>query len=573
MAQFFDLTVGSIVVIVLVVIVILWLINRRRCQTQNNIKKYRHAVGVAYDQDFARVPVEHRRRSHLSSSSSSSSSSSDSRRRHDDFAFRPGGLGDLCGVNPNTCAANLACVNGRCACSRPISPVVTAVEQGIDTIVTSWNAVSGANYYDVILYRVTANDMVPVEVVRGLRGITTLTFNRLGPGNYRVDVTAGSDFCGIGPGSVAGIQVMNGVGCEINAQCAVINPTLPICSAGSCVQCTVNTQCAAGQRCTNNSCVQITGQGLNQACVNSLNCAQGLACQNLQCVCPKPPVPQISTVTVVGNDVIVNWTASVGADYYEVVLYRDLLAPAADVPLEVIQVQVATAATFNDLPVGRYRVEVFALSNACGGLEEAGTMTFDIIPCVLPLTVSAVDGGFGPIVDGNRSVNIGWEPVTGADRYSVTIRPTVGGPAVFQTTTTSNIITTNLPINGNFTATIQSVSDECGANPAGATFQFIVPGAPCTVPPPVTELIERAIGGSSVSALDWNDVPTATLYDLFIYNTRQDPVLVGTFLGLTTSQLILDGNYGSATYRADIYAVNACGRSVLASFDFYIRRD
>lgn len=405
MAQFFDLTVGSIIVIVLVVIVILWLVNRRRCQTQHAVKQYRQAVKTAIKQDFARVPVEHPRHSHSSSntSSSSDSSSSDSHHHHDrdDLIFLPGGLGDFC--NSNTCSTGLTCLDNRCACPRPIAPTVTAIKQGIDSILVNWNAVPQANYYDLILYRVTANDLVPVEVVRNFRGVT-LTFDNLQPGTYRVEVTGGSDACGIVSGSNFGVAVVNNVGCETNAQCV---GATPVCNLGACVQCTVDTQCAPGQRCQNNTCVQITGQGLNQPCVNNLNCAQGLACQNLLCVvslppqcqvntdcpagnvctngmcipaCPPPPTPTGFRTSIAGTRGIeVFWDPVPGAIYDLLWYFR---SQATTNPYALARTDigvVGTAALFRFPGPRDFRVELFAV-NACGRSLQPAVIESYTIP-------------------------------------------------------------------------------------------------------------------------------------------------------------------------------------------------
>lgn len=358
MAQLHALTIGGIILIIVIVIVVVVLVSRSKHNSSSSSsneliyedvhhrrdfpRRYRHRVKAVRPQEFPCQKVEHCRR--------------------------------ICRPNDPD---NRNCV-------KPAAPIVTVTEQDIETIVVDWTTVANADYYDLFLYRqlATPQQLDPVEVVRFIRGFTTLTFSELVPGNYTVIMQSASDECGLSElngSATATIQI----GCDANTQCG---PDAPFCQPnGQCIECLTNDNCPPASNCQNNTCVNTVGQGLDQSCVTDLNCAQGLACQNLTCVCPKPPVVEINSTITTGNDAVISWAASPGADYYEVVLYRDLVAPTADIPIELIQVHLPTTVTFNDLPVGEYRLEVFAMSNSCGGLELGTAVTFGIAGPPLPM--------------------------------------------------------------------------------------------------------------------------------------------------------------------------------------------
>lgn len=445
---------------------------------------YRYQVKGAMEDDEERFEVEHGRHTHKkkqhhkrkhshskSSSSSSSSSSSDSdHHHHDDLIFREGGLGALCSV-VQPCAQGLACVNGRCACPRPIAPVVTAVKQGV-SIVVSWNPVASANYYEIILLQEGFGAPTPVRVVRALRNATTFTFTNVLPGNYSIEVRSGSDQCGILASTTPGTARVIEVGCETNAQCAQINPNTPTCQAGVCVGTTT-----------------LIGQGIAQACTADNNCAIGLTCSNGECICPQPgPVANVTlTPGTEPNSIVATWSVSARATVYQVTLFQLSLTTALETRLPPIRriSSPTTTATFTNLTAGAsYFVEVVTGSQACGISSTDATTRSPITLLPLqactglppaPETISAVVSP-NVIVNGQRQVVVTWSPVTGADRYLVIVSDfsVQNNPRLLLTEFETSTSITFLFSPGTFQVTVSSISDVCGTSIGSNGAQFIV---------------------------------------------------------------------------------------------------
>jgi hypothetical protein len=418
MTTFNSLSVGFVILVIIIVVIIVALWKWRR-------DSHRRRTDRRFSVEGERFKVE---RSHRSSSSSTA-----------DDGFISGGLGEICVIsgNLNTCAAGLACEGQRCVCPRPSSPVVTAIESGIDTIVATWAPVLGADFYNVVLYRVISPTMVdPVEIVNGLRA-TVITFNNLAPGNYRVEVIAGSDVCGVLPDAVAGTATIT-VGCTANNQCS---GATPFCQAGTCVQCSIDANCPAGQACHNGTCAIVTGQGLLQTCSTTANCASGLLCTNNQCVCPPTPLVQPSiTLGPQPSSVIVSWPQTPGVDVYRVELRRQ----CTPVPLAttcfseivaedtIVNTPGVTAVTFGGLEPGvTYFAQLFTGTVACGisattQPSTSPTITLPCLPFVFTSAGRVAQSFLSP--HNTRVVTVFWDPPTPKpDAYRVFIQDNTGG--------------------------------------------------------------------------------------------------------------------------------------------------
>lgn len=497
MAHLNTLRLGGVGLIILIVIIVVIIVIRnasdnspsssngssdwadRRRRKHKTDRRYR-VKGVIQDEE--RFEVEHGRHTHKKkhhhrrkNSSSSSSSSSDSHHHHDDSIFLPGGLGAQCDVNQAPCSQGLACEGGRCVCPRPISPIVTAIEQGVSEIVVTWNNVPTATYYELILLQDGFDGPTPVRVVRALRNATTFTFTDLPPSNYTIEVRSGSDQCGIASGSPAGSAKVIGVGCDSNDECAALNPATPTCQAGVCVGTTT-----------------LTGQGIAQACTADNNCSAGLTCSNGECICPQPgPVANVTlTPGTEPNSLVAIWPASARATVYQVTLFQLSLTTALETRLPPIRriSSPTTTATFTNLtPGASYFVEVVAGSASCGISTTDATTTSPTTllplqactgpppgPAAMPFVISDV------IVDGQREVTLSWGRVATANRYLVIVRPaplfpgTPLQPPLFSEFEVATSITF-LFTPGSYEVRVHSVSTECGTDLTSfALFTFTI---------------------------------------------------------------------------------------------------
>ena len=112
-------------------------------------------------------------------------------------------------------------------------------------------------------------------------------------------------------------------------------------------------------------CEKCKDGGLGANCRISNDCACGLACQGGECVCPKPPPPQLTVQLSNTNDLVVTWPPVPGADYYDLYLVNSLG--------NIVSIQlffVGTVITFPNLPEGVYNVFAFSGSEQCGMLAQ-----------------------------------------------------------------------------------------------------------------------------------------------------------------------------------------------------------
>jgi Cys-rich repeat protein len=567
-------SVGTIILIVIIVIVIITVWNRQNNENGNREgrhrqQRFRVKANVTDDQERFEVQRSHRRRRRSSSLNSPSS---------DDIITV--GLGGICSGLQTQCASGLSCEDQRCVCPRPGTPVVQVAEVGINSITADWLSVPRADYYNVVLYKLTATGAAnPVEVVNGLTA-TTINFNNLTAGTYRVEVTAGNRACGVLPNADAGVALII-VGCQSNSSCP--NAT-PICDQGTCVQCGLDSDCPSGFHCQSGSCVLTTGQGVHQACDTSINCSLGLDCVNHLCEitnCPRPSqttfVALTQTLTVPGT-LSVSWTPVTGADLYRVTVYKietdHLLSILGE---EIIVAGQPTMVNFLNIQPGTYVASVLAGSNVCGfPLSTVEVFSNNVtFPCLTPLQPPAnVNVETTPAGPGQTTVTVTWFPVVGADRYLVTITRLVGtveSEEVFQGIVTGNQLTTivpNLLAGESYRVDVSSDSDACGLSSTATSSTFVT----CVFAQPVTNLTETQItaqNGDILSNLMWTVSQTATSYDIQIYDTSTTPPsLVSEADGQFANNISFFLDFG--TYRADVYAVNSCGRSLASSVFFNV---
>lgn len=437
--------IGMILLIIVIVVIIIAIWSRRGsddCERDNQHRRsksgHRFRVKTATTGDQERFEVERSRRHRRNRSRSRNSSSSS-----DGSNLLPGGLGDICLISGGltTCASGLACQDQRCVCPRPLSPTVTTTTQGISAIIVTWDPVVNANFYEVILYRISGpGELGPVDVVN-IEGVTTITFADLTPGTYKAEVKSGSNACGLAFDAVPGISIIT-IGCTLNNQCS---GATPFCQAGTCVQCLVSTDCSAGQTCQNGTCSLTTGQGVLQTCLTTDNCSFGLNCIAGLCQCVPPgPVPadKISLALNPANptSIIVTWPTVANADFYEVTLLETDPLPNSDIRVSPTQTIITPtlppatlSATFTGLTHGgQYFAEIVTGSRSCGisGVTppsiSVSTASIPCVPFVFPSAGRVTQGLLNP--DNNtRTVVLSWDPaIPTPDNYFVTIEGSTG---------------------------------------------------------------------------------------------------------------------------------------------------
>lgn len=384
-----------VIIIIVVVIVVVKFLSRQSCHSTIEAEK-RFSVG------------RHHRRKHSSSSS--------------DNTFIPGGIGAICLVSAD-CSTGLACENQTCVCPRPGTPAVTTTLQGTNSIIVTWTPVTGADFYQVVLYKVSSPTVfVPVEFAT-VEGITSLIYFDVPPGNYRAEVKAGSNACGLGFDTTPGTSTIT------------IGTT-----------CTTDQECTIDESCQNGFCTPLANQGLAQRCLTSTNCASGLVCTDSECVCPATPQvqPEIALGPHTGS-VTVSWPATPGVDVFRVELRKQCtpVPPATDCFSEIVgEATVAnspdvTSIEFGDLVPGAvYFADLFTGSSACGVLATAQPSTSATVklPCqtyVFPSEVRVVQGFLSD--HNTRVVSLEWDPPTPTpDYYLFRIENNTGPAAVIQ---------------------------------------------------------------------------------------------------------------------------------------------
>lgn len=110
------------------------------------------------------------------------------------------GIGGTCTTTAK-CSTGLTCVGGICTCVKPAKPTNLNSSKDGGNITVSWDAVPGADWYDVSVTGQT-------NTRDSEHKTTSFTF-AASPGLYNVTIFAVSSICGVNPSNGATISGIN----------------------------------------------------------------------------------------------------------------------------------------------------------------------------------------------------------------------------------------------------------------------------------------------------------------------------------------------------------------------------
>jgi hypothetical protein len=261
-----------------------------------------------------------------------------------------------------------------------------------------------------------------------------------------------------------------------------------------------------------------------------------------------------------GNSVVLNWSASAGATYYDIGV-RDL----ATNNLVVSTTSTSTSYTANLSAGGSYKWNVAAGSTA--GESSFTTPLYFQTPAAatIPATPNNPSPGAtaspGPMQTGT-SVTLNWTASTGATSYDIGVRDLATNNLVVSTTTTSTSYTTNLAAGGSYRWNVAAMNT-AGESQFTTALYFQIPAA-ITIPvtpsnplPGSTTSPGPVQSGVSVT-LSWSASSGATSYDIGVRDLATNNLVVNT---TTTSTSYTASLSAGGSYKWNVAAMNTAGES------------
>ncbi|MCZ8522105.1 MULTISPECIES: OmpL47-type beta-barrel domain-containing protein [Paenibacillus] len=235
-------------------------------------------------------------------------------------------------------------------------------------------------------------------------------------------------------------------------------------------------------------------------------------------VYPEMSAPATLTYTVQnGNDIVLNWGASLNAQTYNV------YSLAADGATSLITSTSARTFTITNAQEGVYTYAVAAVNSLYGESQPGAPLQVTVGKPIM-----AAPGNPTYTLSNGSDVTIRWNTVPYATSYKV--YQIVDGQSVLQkTVTTATAAFTNVPA-GDYTYEIRSYSDRFGESAEGSRLSLTVAAVALAAPGSPAAKIQN---GSDI-VLTWTAAANATGYKVYQIVDGQ-PVLKGTVTGTTVT--------------------------------------
>jgi predicted RNA-binding protein with TRAM domain len=186
-----------------------------------------------------------------------------------------------------------------------------------------------------------------------------------------------------------------------------------------------------------------------------------------------------------------------------------------------------------------YNIYIIAV-NPYGDSANSSTITYG--------TLSPAPTGLTKTGNSPTSVNLTWNPTTGATSYTLTYQPSGGSISTLPNLTTTSTTITNLIVNTTYNFQILAINNY-GTGPSSSVYTYT------TTPPTPTGLTGSNSTTSSIS-LSWNAVLGASSYTI-----KYTGLPSSTITGITGTSTTITGLKISSVYNFTVTAVSGSGSS------------
>lgn len=285
-------------------------------------------------------------------------------------------------------------------------------------------------------------------------------------------------------------------------------------------------------------------------------CGPASAPAGFQVLLPAVPsvAPTITSATVSGTDLTVNWWALTGADLYQIQVVQPGAGPGGGA-LSVAARQVSsTSATF-PVPAGTMSIVVAGCNGTgCGPLSAP----FSVSPAQTPVTPNLGTPMAGTVVAG-PSVLFSWNRVAtdngqGNTVYRLFVNDLSRQTAALDVYTTQNFWAAYFKAEGARYDALVVANPGTAQQVVGPAAGFNVAGTSAVAPTLTTPAHQSTVRAGNLM-LAWTPVAGATLYQYYISGGGQNPAVTGVTTGLF-AQVPLTAVNGQPTSYVGI--VRAC---------------